>query len=88
MPAESGFRRISQGEEVSLHPSGHRLRDKTDDTSASIMLQASTQASQSAASAKDEDHSGGTKIVSVPLTQDDSDNLTYVFKASDLSSLD
>jgi sortase A len=49
---------------------------------------ASTQASQSAASAKDEDHSGGTKIVSVPLTQDDSDNLTYVFKASDLSSLD
>ena len=47
------------------------------------------QASQVLASAQDEEeHGGGTKIVSVPLTQDDADNLTYVFKASDLSSPD
>src|ERR1700733_5528894 len=35
---------------------------------------ASAQASQVVAPAKDEDHGGGTKIVSVPLAQDDADN--------------
>jgi sortase A len=49
---------------------------------------ASAQASQVVASAKDEDRGSDTKIVSVPLAQDDADNLTYVFKASDRGSLD
>jgi len=49
---------------------------------------APAQASQVVASAKEEDHGGGAKIVPVPLTRDDADNLTYVFKASDQSSLD
>ena len=54
------------------------------------------QASQVVASAKavdkamdkGVDQDGAAKIVPIPLTQDDAENLTYVFRASDLSSLD